>query len=172
MANVKPLRNFAIQKCWTDCSFINLTRHVNHPASGMYCGVKLCSTLTQVIYTNQQNSNMKKFFTLALLFTMSLSVLAGKVSEQQALQKAFFAKNPQEHGTMLMEAFGKEIQIKCFGCNCLDELGQPVEPSVNLFVKVTKNCLCDFKLNQSCWRNIILVNNCLDFIQIAFFRHV
>ena len=39
-----------------------------------------------------------------------------------------------------MEAFGKEIQIKRFGCNCLDEPGQPVEPSVNLFVKVTKSC--------------------------------
>ena len=39
-----------------------------------------------------------------------------------------------------MEAFGKEIQIKRFGCNCLDEPGQPVEPSVNLFVKVTKGC--------------------------------
>ena len=39
-----------------------------------------------------------------------------------------------------MEAFGKEIQIKSFGCNCLDEPGQPVEPSVNLFVKVTKSC--------------------------------
>ena len=41
---------------------------------------------------------------------------------------------------MLMEAFGKEIQIKRFGCNCLDEPGQPIEPSVNLFVKVTKSC--------------------------------
>ena len=39
-----------------------------------------------------------------------------------------------------MEAFGKEIQIKRFSCNCLDEPGQPVEPSVNLFVKVTKSC--------------------------------
>ena len=39
-----------------------------------------------------------------------------------------------------MEAFGKEIWIKRFGCNCLDEPGQPVEPSVNLFVKVTKAC--------------------------------
>ena len=39
-----------------------------------------------------------------------------------------------------MEAFGKEIQIKRVGCNCMDEPGQPVEPSVNLFVKVTKNC--------------------------------
>ena len=39
-----------------------------------------------------------------------------------------------------MEAFGKEIQIKRVGCNCMDELGQPVEPSVNLFVKVTKSC--------------------------------
>ena len=39
-----------------------------------------------------------------------------------------------------MEAFGKEIQIKRFGCNCLDEPGQPIGPSVNLFVKVTKSC--------------------------------
>lgn len=39
-----------------------------------------------------------------------------------------------------MEAFGKEIQIKRFGCNCLDEPGQPIDPSVNLFVKVTKSC--------------------------------
>lgn len=39
-----------------------------------------------------------------------------------------------------MEAFGKEIQIKRVGCNCMDEPGQPVEPSVNLFVKVTKSC--------------------------------
>ena len=39
-----------------------------------------------------------------------------------------------------MEAFGKEIQIKRVGCNCMDESGQPVEPSVNLFVKVSKNC--------------------------------
>lgn len=39
-----------------------------------------------------------------------------------------------------METFSKEIQIKRFGCNCLDEPGQPVEPSVNLFVKVTKSC--------------------------------
>ena len=39
-----------------------------------------------------------------------------------------------------MEAFGKEIQIKRVGCNCLDEPGRPIEPSVNLFVKVTKGC--------------------------------
>ena len=39
-----------------------------------------------------------------------------------------------------MIVFGKEIQIKRFGCNCLDEPGQPIEPSVNLFVKVTKAC--------------------------------
>ena len=41
---------------------------------------------------------------------------------------------------MLMKAFGKEIQIKRVGCNCLDEPGRPIEPSVNLFVKVTKGC--------------------------------
>ena len=39
-----------------------------------------------------------------------------------------------------MKAFGKEIQIKRVGCNCLDEPGRPIEPSVNLFVKVTKGC--------------------------------
>lgn len=39
-----------------------------------------------------------------------------------------------------MVVFGKEIQIKRVGCNCLDESGQPVEPSVNIFVKVTKGC--------------------------------
>ena len=39
-----------------------------------------------------------------------------------------------------MVVFGKEIQIKRVGCNCLDESGQPIEPSVNIFVKVTKGC--------------------------------
>ena len=39
-----------------------------------------------------------------------------------------------------MVVFGKEIQIKRVGCNCLDEAGQPIEPSVNIFVKVTKGC--------------------------------
>ena len=39
-----------------------------------------------------------------------------------------------------MVVFGKEIQIKRVGCNCLDESGHPVEPSVNIFVKVTKGC--------------------------------
>ena len=39
-----------------------------------------------------------------------------------------------------MDVFGDAIKIKLVGCNCLDEPGQPVEPSVNLFVKVTKGC--------------------------------
>lgn len=39
-----------------------------------------------------------------------------------------------------MEGFGNAIKIKRVGCNCLDEPGQPVEPSVNLFVKVTQGC--------------------------------
>ena len=39
-----------------------------------------------------------------------------------------------------MVVFGKEIQIKQVGCNCLDAPGKPVEPSVNIFVKVTQGC--------------------------------
>ena len=39
-----------------------------------------------------------------------------------------------------MVVFGNAIQIKRMGCNCLDESGQPIEPSVDLFVKVTKGC--------------------------------
>jgi molybdenum cofactor biosynthesis enzyme MoaA len=39
-----------------------------------------------------------------------------------------------------MDGFGDAIKIKHVGCNCLDESGHPVEPSVNLFVKVTKGC--------------------------------
>ena len=39
-----------------------------------------------------------------------------------------------------MDVFGNAIKIKRVGCNCLDEPGQPIEPSVNLFVKVTKGC--------------------------------
>ena len=39
-----------------------------------------------------------------------------------------------------MDVFGNAIKIKRVGCNSLDEPGQPVEPSVNLFVKVTKGC--------------------------------
>lgn len=39
-----------------------------------------------------------------------------------------------------MEGFSNAIKIKRVGCNCLDEPGQPVEPSVNLFVKVTQGC--------------------------------
>lgn len=39
-----------------------------------------------------------------------------------------------------MKIFGKDIQIKRFGCNLIDEPGKHVVPSVNLFVKVTKGC--------------------------------
>lgn len=39
-----------------------------------------------------------------------------------------------------MVVFGKEIQIKQVGCNCLDAPGKPIEPSVNIFVKVTQGC--------------------------------
>lgn len=39
-----------------------------------------------------------------------------------------------------MDGFRDAIKIKRVGCNCLDEPGQPVEPSVNLFVKVTQGC--------------------------------
>ncbi|KIP56728.1 hypothetical protein ST42_05695 [Prevotella pectinovora] len=39
-----------------------------------------------------------------------------------------------------MEIFGKEIAVKSHGCNVMDEPGQRIAPSVNLFVKVTKGC--------------------------------
>ena len=39
-----------------------------------------------------------------------------------------------------MEIFGKEIAVKSHGCNVMDEPGQRIIPSVNLFVKVTKGC--------------------------------
>lgn len=39
-----------------------------------------------------------------------------------------------------MELFGKEIAVKSHGCNVMDEPGQRIIPSVNLFVKVTKGC--------------------------------
>ena len=39
-----------------------------------------------------------------------------------------------------MQLFDKEIQIKKIGCNCVDEPGKPILPSVNLFVKVTNGC--------------------------------
>lgn len=39
-----------------------------------------------------------------------------------------------------MQLFDKEIQIKKIGCNCVDEPGKPISPSVNLFVKVTNGC--------------------------------
>ena len=39
-----------------------------------------------------------------------------------------------------MEIFGKEIAVKSHGCSIMDEPGQKIIPSVNLFVKVTKGC--------------------------------
>lgn len=39
-----------------------------------------------------------------------------------------------------MIIFEKEIAIKSHGCNVMDEPGQRIVPSVNLFVKVTKGC--------------------------------
>ena len=39
-----------------------------------------------------------------------------------------------------MEIFEKEIAVKSHGCNVMDEPGQRIIPSVNLFVKVTKGC--------------------------------
>ncbi len=39
-----------------------------------------------------------------------------------------------------MKIFGKEIAIKSHGCHVMDEPGQKIIPSVNLFVKVTKGC--------------------------------
>ena len=39
-----------------------------------------------------------------------------------------------------MILFGKEIAVKTHGCNVMDEPGQRIIPSVNLFVKVTKGC--------------------------------
>ena len=39
-----------------------------------------------------------------------------------------------------MILFGKEIAVKSHGCNVMDEPGQRIIPSVNLFVKVTKGC--------------------------------
>lgn len=40
----------------------------------------------------------------------------------------------------MIEIFGKEIAVKSHGCNVMDEPGQRIIPSVNLFVKVTKGC--------------------------------
>ena len=39
-----------------------------------------------------------------------------------------------------MKVFGKDIQLRRYGCNLIDEPGKPVAPFVNLFVKVTKGC--------------------------------
>ena len=39
-----------------------------------------------------------------------------------------------------MKIFGKEIAVKSHGCRIMDEPGQRIIPSVNLFVKVTKGC--------------------------------
>ena len=51
----------------------------------------------------------------------------------------------------MMEIFGKKIAVKSHGCNVLDEQGQKIVPSVNLFVKVTKRCnaRCPFCCNAS-----------------------
>lgn len=40
----------------------------------------------------------------------------------------------------MIKVFGKEIAVKSLGCNVMDEPGQRIIPSVNLFVKVTKGC--------------------------------
>ena len=50
-----------------------------------------------------------------------------------------------------MEIFGKEIAIKSHGCNVMDEPGQKIIPSVNLFIKVTKGCnaRCQFCSNAN-----------------------
>lgn len=39
-----------------------------------------------------------------------------------------------------MEIFGKDISLKRFNCNLLNFPGEPIPPSVNLFVKVTNSC--------------------------------
>ena len=36
--------------------------------------------------------------------------------------------------------FGHTIWLKSIGCNVVGRAGQPISPSVNLFVKVTKGC--------------------------------
>ena len=41
---------------------------------------------------------------------------------------------------MAFSIFGKEVLIKNFGCNQRDTQGQPIPPSLNLFVKVTRAC--------------------------------
>ncbi len=50
-----------------------------------------------------------------------------------------------------MILFGKEIAVKTHGCNVMDEPGQRIIPSVNLFVKVTKGCnaKCQFCSNAN-----------------------
>ena len=50
-----------------------------------------------------------------------------------------------------MIIFEKEIAIKSHGCNVMDEPGQRIIPSVNLFVKVTKGCNahCQFCSNAN-----------------------
>ena len=50
-----------------------------------------------------------------------------------------------------MIIFEKEIAIKSHGCNVMDEPGQRIVPSVNLFVKVTKGCNahCQFCSNAN-----------------------
>lgn len=41
---------------------------------------------------------------------------------------------------MNMKIFGREIEIKKYGCNLKDEPGREIVPSVNIFVKVTNCC--------------------------------
>lgn len=50
-----------------------------------------------------------------------------------------------------MKIFEKELAIKSHGCNVMDEPGQRIVPSVNLFVKVTKGCNahCQFCSNAN-----------------------
>lgn len=52
----------------------------------------------------------------------------------------------------MIRIFGKEILLKEVGCNLMDLPGQPIAPSVNLFVKVTKGCNahCLFCSNAGC----------------------
>lgn len=48
--------------------------------------------------------------------------------------------------------FGHTIWLKSIGCNVVGRAGQPISPSVNLFVKVTKGCNahCPFCSNAGC----------------------
>lgn len=48
--------------------------------------------------------------------------------------------------------FGHTIRLKSIGCNVVGRVGQPISPSVNLFVKVTNGCNahCPFCSNAGC----------------------